>query len=76
MRLEEPVGQHAVLGDAVEDAVGADDRRVDRAGQDQEADDDDEARCSKSLSSARADDVHGQAADQVVGSTSCALRRG
>ena len=43
MRLEEPVGQHAVLGDAVEHAVGADDGRVDGAGKDQEADDDDEA---------------------------------
>ena len=42
MRLEEPVGQDAVLGHAVEHAVGADDRRVDRPGQDQEADDDDE----------------------------------
>ena len=44
VRLEEPVGQDAVLGDAVEHAVGADDRRVDRPGEDQEADDDDEAR--------------------------------
>ena len=38
VRLEEPVGQHAVLGDAVEHAVGADDRRVDGAREDQEAD--------------------------------------
>ena len=29
---------HAVFGHAVEHAVGADDGRVDRAGQDQEAD--------------------------------------
>ena len=42
VRLEEPVGHDAVLGDAVEHAVGADDGRVDRARQDQEADDDHE----------------------------------
>ena len=66
MRLEEPVGQDAVLGHAVEDAVGADDGGVDRAGQDQEADHHHEARSSSSLSQRRADHVHGQAADQVV----------
>ena len=42
MRPEEPVGHDAVLGHAVEDAVGADDRRIDGPRQDQEADHDDE----------------------------------
>ena len=43
VRLEEPVGHDAVFGHAVQHAVGADDRRVHRAGQDQEADDHHEA---------------------------------
>ena len=38
MWLEEPIGQDAVLGHAVKHAVGADDRRIDRSRQDQEAD--------------------------------------
>src|SRR5205823_14717456 len=38
MGLEEPIGQDAVLGHAVKHAVGADDRRIDRSRQDQEAD--------------------------------------
>ena len=42
MRLAEPVGENAVFGNAVEDAVGADDRGIDRAGEDQEAHDHDE----------------------------------
>ncbi len=36
MRLAEPVGENAILRNAVEDAVGADDGCVDRARQDQE----------------------------------------
>ena len=42
MRLAEPIGENAVFRHAVEDAVGADDRGVDRAGQDQETHDYDE----------------------------------
>ncbi len=42
MRLEKPGGHDAVLGDAIENAVGTDDRGVDRAGKDQEADHHDE----------------------------------
>ena len=64
VRLEEPVGQDAILGNAVEDAVGADDGGVDGAGQDQEADDDDEA-FEEQLEHVGPDDVPGQAADQV-----------
>ena len=75
MRLEEPVGHDAVLGHAVEHAVGADDRRVDRAGQDQEADDDDEG-VEHQPRHRRPDHVHRQAADQVVGvDPSCGRRR-
>ena len=33
MWLAEPVGEDAVFGDAIEDAVGADDGGIDRAGQ-------------------------------------------
>ena len=66
MRLEKPVGQHAVLGHAVEHAVGADDGRIDRPGQDQEADDDHEG-VQQQPGQRRADHVHRQAADEVVG---------
>ena len=37
MGLEEPIGEHAVLGHAAQDAVRADDRRVDRARKNQES---------------------------------------
>ena len=36
MRLAEPVGENAIFRNAVEDAIGADDRGVDRARQNQE----------------------------------------
>src|ERR1035441_10073995 len=39
----EPLGQDAILGHAVEHAVGADDGGVDGAGEDQSADQDDES---------------------------------
>ena len=39
VRLAEPVEQHAVLGHAVHHAVGADDGRIDRAGENQHAHD-------------------------------------
>ena len=42
VRLAEPVGQHAIFGNAVQHAVGPDDRRVHRAGQNQRAHDDHE----------------------------------
>ena len=65
VRMAEPVGQHAVLGDAVEHAVGADDRGVDRAGQNQEADEHDED-AERQPHRQRPDHVHRQPADQVV----------
>ena len=39
----EPVGENAVFGNAVQDAIGADDGGIDGAGENQEADDHDEA---------------------------------
>jgi len=42
VRLAEPLGQHAVLGNPVQHAVRSDDRGVDRARQHQEADDHDD----------------------------------
>ena len=65
MRLEEPVGHHAVFGHAIQHAVGADDRRVHRAGQDQEADDHHEA-VQQQAGRQRPRHVHGQSADEVV----------
>ena len=65
VRLEEPIGQHAVLGHAVEHAVRADDRRVDRPGQDQEADHDDKS-VEQDLGKIGAAHAHGQAADEIV----------
>ena len=65
MRLQEPIGQDAILGDAVQDAVGADDRRVDRSRKDQGADDHDHA-VQDQPRPLRPDHVHRQAADQVA----------
>ena len=65
VRLEEPVGQHAVLGDAVEHAVGADDGGIDGARQDQEADADHEG-FEHQLQPGGPEDVPGQTADEVA----------
>ena len=65
MGLQEPIGQNAVLGDAVQDAVGADDRRVDRPRKDQGADDHHHA-VQDQPRPLRPDHVHGQPADQVA----------
>src|SRR5262249_17481172 len=65
VRLEEPIGQNAILGDAVEHAVGADDSRVHRASQDQKADDDHEG-LQGQLDEGRTDNVPGQARDQIA----------
>ena len=43
VRMPEPVGQHAILGDAIQHAVGADDGGVDGARQNQHAYQHDEA---------------------------------
>ena len=65
VRLEEPVGDDAVLGHAVQDAVGADDRRVDRPGENQRADDHHEG-VQDEFRPGGAVDAHRQAADEVV----------
>ena len=66
MRPQKPVGQHAVLGHAVEHAVGADDGRIDRPGQDEEPHQHHEG-VQQQPGQRRADDVHRQAADEIVG---------
>ena len=66
VRLEEPVGHHAVFGHAIQHAVGADDGRIHRAGQDQEPDHHHEGVQAASRANKRAGHVHGQSADQVV----------
>src|SRR3984957_1571547 len=64
MRLAEPFTEHAVFGDAIEHAVGADDRGIDRTGENQRADDDDEA-VEDQAGDERPGEVHRKAADQV-----------
>src|ERR1035438_6182123 len=65
MRLAEPIGQDAILGDAVEHAVGADDGGIDGAGKQQHAHQHDHA-VERQAQGQRAEQVHGKAADQVV----------
>ena len=65
MRLAEPVGENAVFRNAVENAVGTDDRGIDRARKDQEADHHHEGR-GKQPQQQRAVLIHGEAGDQVV----------
>src|ERR1019366_3570578 len=65
VRVAEPLGEHAILGHAVEHAVGADDGGIDGAGEDQGADQDDES-VEEQAERDGADQVHGKAADQVV----------
>ena len=63
--MAEPVGKHAVFGHAVEHAVGADNGRVHRAGQNQRAHQNHEG-VEQQPHGDRADEVHREAADQVV----------
>ena len=65
MRLAEPVGEHAVFGDAHEHAGGADHRGVDGSGENEEADDDDED-AEGDAEKLGADHEHGNAGDEVV----------
>src|ERR1039458_3903035 len=65
VRMAEPLRQHAILGHPVEHAIRADDRRVDRAGEDQRAHQYDES-VEQQAQRQRADQVHRKAADQVV----------
>ena len=64
LRVAEPGHQHAVLGHAIQHAVGADDRRVDRARKNQPAHDhhEDVERQPQGIGPAQ---IHRQAADQV-----------
>ncbi len=64
MRLLEPGGQHAVFGHAVQHAVGADDRRILRARQNQHADQHDKA-VEEQLGPFGPTRYIGDAADQV-----------
>ncbi len=65
VRLAEPVHQHAVFGQAVHHAVGADDRRIHRAGENQHADEHDED-MEDQAQQRRTGKVHGETAQQVV----------
>src|SRR5271163_955989 len=64
MRLAEPRAKHAVFGNTVEHAVGTDDGGVDRAGQNDGADDYHEAVKDQSYDQ-RALKTHGQPADKI-----------
>ena len=66
VRLAEPIEQHAVFGDAVHDAVGADDGGVEGAGENEHADDDHKD-VEQQLQQLRTGEVHGQSAEEVVG---------
>ena len=65
VRMLEPGGEHAVLGKAIEHAVGADHAGVDGAGEDQEADDHDET-FHDDLEQRRAGEVLDESVDEVV----------
>src|SRR6202790_1294633 len=65
MRLAEPLIKHAILGNAVKHAVGADDGGVHGPGEDERAHDYHEAMKNKP-DAKRALEAHGQAADQVL----------
>ena len=64
MRLAEPLGKNTVLGNAVQHAVGADDRGVHRAGEHQHADQHHES-LKDQAQNVRPGEIHGHAADQV-----------
>ena len=64
MRFLEPAGQHAVFGHAIQHAIRAHDRSVLRSGQNQNSHQHHES-MEEQLQAGRADQVHGDAADQV-----------
>ena len=66
VRLAEPIQQDAVFGHAIQNAVGADDGGVHGARQNQHAHDHDE-NVKRQLEQFGADQMHRQAAQQVVG---------
>ena len=65
VRLPEPVGQHAILGNAIEHAVRSHDGRVHGAREDQRSHRDDE-RMKAEPQRERAHQIHGQAANQIL----------
>ena len=65
VRLAEPVHQHAVLGQPVHHTVGADDRSIYRAGENQHADEHHED-MEHQAQQRRSGQVHGETAQQVV----------
>ena len=65
MRLAEPVRKHAVLGDAHQHAGGTDDRGIDCAGKNEEADQHHE-HAENNPQHLRSDHVHRHAGDQIV----------
>ena len=65
MRLAEPVGENAVFGNAVQNAVRTDDRGIDRAGEDQETHHHHKARKARRNNSGPYM-IHGEPGDQVV----------
>ena len=61
----EPIGEDAIFGDTVEDAIGSDNRGVDGAGEDEEPDHDD--KCAEDQAQdERPPHVHGEAGDEIV----------
>src|SRR6202453_3600456 len=64
MRLTEPLAKHAVFGNAIEHAVGPDDCSVDRAGENQRSDDNDET-VEDQAGDERPGEIHREAADQI-----------
>ena len=65
MWRSEPVRHDTVFRDPIQDAIRTDNRRVDRAGEHQESDDDDEC-LEQQLERHRTRQVDGNTADQVV----------
>src|ERR1039457_3989846 len=65
MRVAEPIGQDAILGDAVEHPVGADNGGIDRAREQQHAHQHDHS-VEGQAQGQGAEQVHGKAADQAV----------
>src|SRR5579864_3504757 len=65
MRAPEPIRQDAIFGDAIQNAIGANDRRIDGAGEDEHSHDNHEGVKSETQVE-RSRKVHGQTADQVL----------
>src|SRR5262249_3320450 len=63
--LTKPVSEDAVFGDAVENAVGPDDRSIDCTREDQKAHDHDK-RAKDQPDYQRTGKIHGQSGDQIV----------